>query len=147
MSRRRSSSSSPPEPTFFTDRDLGRSVPSFLRESGLRVEAHDDHFGPTTTDVEWLSVVGRKNWVALSRNKRIRYTPLEKKMLMQSGVACFILVGASATHRELAENFVQALPKVLSFLDENDPPFIAKVRRPRKVVPWVTAEEWRKSPT
>jgi len=27
-------------------------------------EIHDDHFSPDTLDVEWLTQVGERNWVA-----------------------------------------------------------------------------------
>ncbi len=54
-----------PEPwVFFLDLSLGgRLVFEALRAVGETVEAHDTHFSKNATDVEWLSVVGRKEWV------------------------------------------------------------------------------------
>lgn len=121
-----SSRASPPEVVFFTDRDLGTKIPERLRDAGALVEAHDDHFGPTTTDVEWLQAVSRRGWVVLSKNRRIRYTPLEIAALMESGVACFMLIG-KRPHAELAENLVEALPKVYQFLASHEAPYIAKI--------------------
>jgi hypothetical protein len=46
---------SPPDATFFTDRDLGKTVPRILRENGLRVERYCDHFAEAAVaDNEWL---------------------------------------------------------------------------------------------
>lgn len=140
-----------PDHVFFTDRDLGKMVPRILREAGLRVERHDDHFAPTTTDEEWLAEVGRRGWVALSHNKRIRYVSRETEALMNAGVRAFMLIG-KAPHRELAENFVASIRRIENFLDQHRGPFIAKVYRPSgekagggvpgRVSMWLTLEEW-----
>lgn len=126
-------------------------VPRILRQAGLRVERHDDHFPPTATDEEWLTEVGRRGWVALSHNKRIRYVSRETEALMNAGVRAFMLIG-KAPHRELAENFVASIQRVEAFLAEHPGPFIAKVYRPSgeragpdaagRVSMWLTWEEW-----
>lgn len=130
--KKQSSTKRPPEFTFFTDRDLGNTVPDILRGAGLPVEKHDDHFGPRTPDTEWLRVVGLNDWVALTHNKRIRYNLLEQTTVMRARVRLLVLVG-NASHRELAMNFVQTVDKVLRFLGEHHPPFIARVYRPTPV--------------
>jgi len=141
--------------TFFTDRDLGRQFPAELRRAGVVVEMHDDHFGPLTPDPVWLREVGRRGWVALSHDQKLRYRPQERDMAMRAGVPLFVLVG-KATHSALAKNFVQTLPKVLRFLDENHRPFIARIYRPSPVAGvesgkagrvelWLSLEEWKAS--
>ena len=87
----------PAEPTFFTDRDLGKIIPKLLAEAGYSVERHDDHFGPKTPDPEWLLAVGSNKWVAFTRDKRIRYTSDSLKMVMRSRIPLFILVGKNVT--------------------------------------------------
>ena len=37
--------------------DLGKIFPRILREAGLTVERHDDHFDENTTDEVWLQEV------------------------------------------------------------------------------------------
>jgi len=83
------------EVTYFTDRDLGRKLPEALKAHGLVVETHDDHFGPQTPDDEWLEKVGVNGWLAITRDGRIRYSPLALRVLMQSGARLFVLVGIS----------------------------------------------------
>jgi hypothetical protein len=39
---------------FFTDRDLGKQFPARLREAGLAVERHADHFAADAPDSAWL---------------------------------------------------------------------------------------------
>lgn len=72
--------------TFFTDRNLGRKFPSILRDAGLHVEEHDDHFGPPTPDVEWSAAVASRNWIAVSRDARIRYKANEQHAVFAAGL-------------------------------------------------------------
>jgi hypothetical protein len=99
---RRSSTSAQPEPTFFTDRDLGRSVPAASRAGGLLVEAYADHFASDhVADRVWLRLVGEKGWVALTHNKRIRWERDELGDLMEHGVMAFFIIG-KGPHAALA---------------------------------------------
>ena len=140
---------------FFTDRDLGKIFPRILRNAGLTVERHDDHFDQNTTDDVWLQEVGRRGWIAISRNFRIRYQPNERDAVMRAGTGLFIVVG-KAPHQELAENFVATIGKVERFLQANSPPFIARVYRPSpeqisrgsrklgRVELWLSYNDWRR---
>lgn len=60
---------------FFTDRDLGNTFPEILKRAGFAVERHRDHFPPDCPDEDWLAEVGKREWVALSHDTRIRYKP------------------------------------------------------------------------
>lgn len=117
------------EPVFFTDRNLGHSFPAVLTDAGLRVERHDAHFGPSTSDEEWLAFVGRRGWYVITRDRRIRYRPAELHVVTSAGVGLFLLVG-KATHRDLADNFVRTSPRIRRFLEGQARPFLAKVYRP-----------------
>lgn len=151
--KRRPSSKPRPEPTFFTDRDLGRTIPDALRAAGVLVEAHDSHFSPTTPDTEWLQHVGTRGWIALTHNKEIRYNPQERDMVMRSGVRLFMLIGHH-THPVLAQNLINTLPRIHRFLDDQPAPFIARVYKASaeafesgkagKVDLWLSYEEWKK---
>ena len=115
--------------TFFTDRDLGNAFPAILREAGILVERHADHFAPDAPDEGWLSEVGSRCWVALTHNRRIRYEPNELAAVLRAEVRLLVLVGAAPT-RDLARNFVNSIGRIEMFLEGRRPPFIAKVYRP-----------------
>lgn len=114
---------------FFTDRDLGKQFPARLREAGLHVERHADHFAPDTPDTEWLASIGQRGWVAITHDERIRYKPNERDAVMRHGVSMLLVVG-NAPFPHLAEHFVHTLPRIETFLAAHQPPFIAKVHRP-----------------
>jgi PIN like domain len=114
---------------YFTDRDLGKRFPEILKTGGLTVERHADHFAPDTADEVWLEEVGKRGWIALTHDRRIRYKPNERDAVMQHGVALLVIVG-KAPFADLAGAFVTSRPVVERFLDQHKPPFIAKVYRP-----------------
>ena len=59
---------------FFIDRSLGKiAVATALRNAGARVEVHDDHLPQNAKDKEWLGYVGKRKWVVLTQDDRIRY--------------------------------------------------------------------------
>jgi hypothetical protein len=82
--------SAPPEPIFFTDRDLGKRFPQLLQDAGLRVELHETHFKPDTPDEIWLPRIREHGWVAVTRDGRIRYSPLALEALMNAGTQLFV---------------------------------------------------------
>jgi len=72
----------------------------------VRLERHDDHFGPDTPDEEWIGEIGQRGWIAVSRDARIRYSPLALSVLMEYGTQLFVLVGKLTT-AEAAETFLK----------------------------------------
>ena len=114
---------------FFTDRDLGLTFPSILRNAGLTVERHADHFPPDCTDEEWLAAVAARGWIAVTHDARIRYKPNELAAVVRHQVALLVVVG-KAPHAELARSFANTAPQIRRFLGAHRPPLIAKVYRP-----------------
>ncbi len=99
--------------TFFLDRALGRKkVAAALREIGVNVEVHEDHYAPDARDQDWLEDVGKKGWVVLTKDRHIRYRVLEKEALMKARVAVFVLTSGNLTGEEMAQAFVTAMPQI-----------------------------------
>jgi hypothetical protein len=114
---------------FFTDRDLGKRFPKILKDAGVKVEKHGDHFADDAKDEEWLEKIGELGWFALTHDQRIRYKPNEIAAVKKFRVGLFVLVGKAPFH-ELAYNFINTLPKIEKFINKNSRPFIAKIYRP-----------------
>jgi PIN like domain len=108
-------------PVFFTDRDLGKRFPQILADAGLRVERHVDHFPPDCRDEVWLETIGRRGWIAVTHDGRIRYKPNERAAVIRHFVALMVVIG-DAPYPQLAVHFVATLPKITEF--------IAKIYRP-----------------
>lgn len=104
-------------------------MPEALRRAGERVEIHDDHFPPDAKDADWLSVVGKRGWIVLTKDERIRYRMIEQQAMMRASVAAFILTAGGVSGPEVANIFINALPKMRRFVLKYDRPFIASVTR------------------
>ena len=115
--------------TFFTDRDLGKRFPALLRNAGISVEGHGDHFRDDAKDEDWIVEVGKRGWAVVTHDKRIRYKPNELAAVKAAGIAMFVLSG-KAPHAVLAQNFINTIDRVEAFVLKHKRPFIAKIYLP-----------------
>jgi predicted nuclease of predicted toxin-antitoxin system len=104
-------------------------VAQALRDAGVQVKVHDDHFQQAATDVEWLTAAGRQNWVVLSKDKQIRRNPLERAAIANTRVKAFFLTHQGMSGPEMAEVFVRALSQMTSKAVSQPGPFIYTVSR------------------
>ena len=125
-----SPSKQPEPPIFFLDRSLGKKrIATALRQAGASLHIHDDHFPPDAKDEDWLTKVGQRGWIVLTKDHRIRYRQVERLALMRAGVAAFILTSGDLQGEEMAQIFVKALPRITRFLQKHRKPFIAKITK------------------
>ncbi|MEL6937517.1 MAG: hypothetical protein AAFO59_12745 [Cyanobacteria bacterium J06607_17] len=125
------------QPTFFIDRALGRkAVAIALRNAGAKIEIHDDHFPARALDVEWLPIVGEREWLILTKDDAIGRRLLEQMAVASSGARVFVLASGNLTGPEMADILVSALSRMQRFAQGNSKPFIAKVHRRGTVRMW-----------
>lgn len=133
--------------SFFLDRCLGKTkVATKLREFGLIVEVHADHFPetehtPEVHDATWLREVGRRGWVILSKDNRFDKRQVEIRALLESGAPAFVLTSGEATANAMADSFIAAMPSILRILQHKSPPFIASVTASGAVKMFLTHAE------
>jgi predicted nuclease of predicted toxin-antitoxin system len=114
--------------TFFVDRSLvGAFVAGALREAGHAVIAHDDEFEADARDVEWLHAVGKRGWVVLTKDARIRTNAIERGSLLSSKVAAFMLGRGDMKGPQMAATFIAALPRMAKVLRRWDLPLVATI--------------------
>lgn len=104
-----------------------------LIAKGLLVKIHDDHFRRDEEDRMWLTAVGQRRWVVLTKDQRLRYRPLEITALRSSGARVFILVAGNLRGSQIAEVFVAALSEMCRILHAHEGPFIARITKSGKV--------------
>jgi hypothetical protein len=88
---------------------------------------HDDHFPPTTPDVEWLKDVGARNWVLLSKDFAISRNALERLALFDSGVRAFLLSQQELSGPQMADALATALRRMRHIARDEAAPFVARV--------------------
>jgi PIN like domain len=104
-------------------------VAQALREVGETVEIHDDHFAPDAKDEVWLTEVGTRAWIVLTKDDRIRYRVTEQTALASARVRAFVLTSSQLLGTEMAAAFVKALPRMKRLIANHTPPFIGRVLR------------------
>lgn len=120
--------SKPPNPLeIFIDRSLGRKIAAPLVAAGARVYLHDDYFDQGVEDEVWLTEVGKKGWVVLTKDKTIRYRTIERQALMNAGLKAFFFMSGSISFSSMAEIIAKALPAIRKFAESHAPPFIAGI--------------------
>ena len=123
--------------TFFIDRCLGNKlIVETLRGAGLTVEIHDDHFSKNAPDFDWISEIGARGWVILTKDARIGKNQIERLAVADARVRMFVLVSQNLSGAEMANIFVTAIPTMEKFAAHNLAPFIAKIDRDGKVKAW-----------
>ncbi len=131
-----SKSEQPEKPVVFLDRCLGNTVIADVlrRNKNVVVEIHDNHFPIYIKDEELLSVIGKRMWLFLTKDKRIRYSYAAQLVIKKAKVKMFYLsTRGDLLGIEMAEIFSKALPHIINFSSRNKPPFIAKITRDGKV--------------
>lgn len=106
-----------------------RVVAQALRDAGERVEIHDDHFAADATDEAWLADVGKRGWIVLTKDDRIRYRVTERTALESARVKAFVLTSSQLQGADMAAAFVKALPRIKRLISSYAPPFIGRVSR------------------
>jgi len=104
-----------------------------LTNAGFKVEKAADHFPKGTLDEEWLFVVGKKGWVVLSKDNRLRTNRLALNAIQKAKVAAFILTSCNTTGQINGQAFIKAHKRMINVLKSNPRPFIFTVTRDGKV--------------
>lgn len=77
---------------IFIDRSIPRAIAEALQKVRPDVLWLEDVwiFRHDTKDEVWLTHVGFANWLAISRDKKIRTRPAERERIIAAGVGAFI---------------------------------------------------------
>jgi hypothetical protein len=121
-----SSTSRPPEGfSLYLDESVdGETLVAALIAANVRVERATRNFPRGTPDEVWLPEVGRRGWIVLTRDKRIRYRTLERVALTAAAVRAFVFTGGNVGAKETAEILVRACPAIERICRAQKPPFI-----------------------
>lgn len=124
-------SSGPPDlPTLFIDRSLGKHVVgAAIRAVHRKVLLHDDVFRQDEPDDLWLARAGAENWIVLTRDKRIRYNPAERKAIIDCNARVFVFTGGNVTGTRMGEILSRAVPTILTYSEEHRGPFLVLIDR------------------
>lgn len=115
---------------LFIDRDTwSHELDAALRAAGIAFERHRDHFAGDTEDVEWIAEIGRRGWVAVTRDQRIRRRPNELAAVRAASIHLFALTSGNLSALQTAEVIQRAWPAIQRQVASTRPPAIWSVTR------------------
>lgn len=115
----------PSGPTFYVDESIySKVLIASLVAGGATVERAGVAVPFGSDDETWLEVVGKMGWIALTRDKRIRYRTLEKQALVLHGVGAFTFNGGNATAQTTAVRVLDLLPRMTEIAVSESRPFL-----------------------
>ena len=119
----------PPElPTLFLDRNLGKNIVSErLRAEGVDIEVHDDHFAIDAPDEEWIGSVARRGWVAVTRDRNIRYRTHEMNSIRENAARVIVIRMKAATGEAIAEVLCRSMSRIARFVTATPAPFVVAI--------------------
>ena len=127
----------PDELVLFLDRSLGsRKISDYLRMRNMRVETHDTHFRVDERDEVWIELVGQKNWVAITGDKRLRHSEAARLSISRYSSRVIVLIMKNVRAIEQAEILFQSRHRLWQFIKRTKPPYLAKLYRDGKVTKW-----------
>jgi PIN like domain len=124
LTPRSTSAKGRPEPVFFVDENLGHQFISSLRIGGLQVKAAAE-VCRGAKDVDWLLEIARNGWIAITQDQ-LNQDLEEQIAIALYGAKVFVLVG-NASHRDLADLFLQRIKWVRKQIAERDEAFMGKI--------------------
>ena len=80
-------------------------------------------------DEEWLRDAGKRGWVVLMKDAKIRYRPAELQVVIDHGLRTFCLTNANLRGIEMAARFVANLPRIIRIATEARPVHLWGLRR------------------
>lgn len=132
-SKKRSAANSKQQPSdvpLYLDRNLGKHViADALRAAGALVEVHDDHLATNAPDEDWIALVGQNNWLAITKDKNIRYRAAELVAIKDHNAMVLVVRAKNATGQDIADLLVKSRARIQRFVRKHKPPFVAGIDR------------------
>ncbi len=87
-------------------------------------EVYGERIGQGLADTDWLRDAGEHGWVVLMKDDRIRYRPAELEALTVSAVRRFCLTNANLRGADMAQRFVEQLPRIRRIANDRVGPYV-----------------------
>lgn len=99
----------------------------FLKNIGMIVEVHRDHFNQDEDDHIWIPTCAAQGWVIISGDQGLEKAALNARAVIDSAAKVFILTDNNMKGIEWAASIITGRQKMAKLVLENDGPFYATV--------------------
>ena len=118
--------------TFYFDRNVGTRLPAALNglRPPFRVAWHQNQgFAADLPDDEWMHIVGPRQWVVVSQDRKFHKMENELAAVRQHSLRCFYLPCASDGTWATLCNIIRAHERMMEIARSQPAPFIYDLRR------------------
>lgn len=106
-------------PTLYIDECLGRGIALRLQLEGHDASPFDEFAG--RSDVEFLPVIGERQWVLVTKDKNVRRNQLEVHAILNAGVRAFVITASGLDHQQISDLVLRAMPKIVRVCRQRGP--------------------------
>ena len=131
------SNKSLPDLVIFIERNLGKhKVAQILQNAGEQVEVHDDHLPQNAPDEEWIQLVGEKGWLAVTKDKNIRYRQSELEAIKEYKARIFVIRAKNVTAEDIGNILLKASSRMKKFSARTKSPFVVAIYGDGSIKPY-----------
>lgn len=113
--------------TFFFDNNLSHHLAEGMK-AFLEDAVHlQDEFPKNAEDADWLPTIGKRGWILVTRDERIRKNPAEIKAYRKHRVGAFFLGGKNRSRCELIRQLVRNWPRMKELSAKTPKPFAFRI--------------------
>jgi PIN like domain len=106
-------------PTLYVDECLGRGIARRLQADGHDARPFDEFAGKA--DVDFLPIIGERQWVLVTKDKNVRRNQLEVNAILNSGVRAFVITATGLNHQQISDLVSKAMPKIVRISRQQGP--------------------------
>jgi len=98
---------------------LGRGIAFRLQSEGHDAKPFDEFAGQR--DIDFLPIIGQRQWVLLTKDKNIRRNQLEVAAILNAGVRAFVITATNMNHQQIADLVSKAILKIARISRQRGP--------------------------
>jgi hypothetical protein len=98
--------------------------------ASCRAEIHADHFAVDALDEVWLPEVGTRQWIVVTKDRRIQQRRNEVEALINAKVRAFIFLDGQLPSVVMIALIELLMPKMLEVIKNYPPPFVFGIESP-----------------
>ena len=87
----------------------------------VMADVYGERIGQGLHDEQWIGNAGRRGWIILMKDAKVRYRPAELQALVEHGVRAFCLTNANRRGIEQAERIVTNLSRIVRAAERRGP--------------------------
>jgi hypothetical protein len=115
---------------IFIDRSIPSGVADALKCVRDDIRWLEDEFDHWVKELEWMPQVAESGWPAILRDKKIRTRPLERRLIFQHNLGCFVFTQkTNPTRWEYLKLMVKSLDEIEARFEATPRPFIYLIDR------------------